>query len=174
MENSNEIWKDVVGYEGLYQVSNLGNAKALNFKNKRGFNAILKNDICKGYHQITIYKNRKGNRFKVHRLVAFAFIPNPNNFPQINHKDGNKENNDVVNLEWCTNSHNQKHAYLLGLNKARKGADRPNAKTTESQVKDIRAEYELGILNQRQIAKKFGMNYKLIFKIVRRKSWTHI
>lgn len=76
----------------------------------------LKHDIVNNYHQVTLAINNIRTRFKVHRLVAMCFIPNPNNFPQINHIDGNKNNNHVSNLEWCTSYYNNKHARDNGLN----------------------------------------------------------
>ena len=98
MELEEEIWKDVVGYEGLYQVSNLGRVKSL-FRYKK----ILKQfEDNKGYLRVTLYKNNKSKSIKVHRLVATAFIPNPNNYDCINHKDENKTNNNVENLEFCS------------------------------------------------------------------------
>jgi len=106
-----EIWKDVVNYEGLYQVSNLGNIRFL----QKGGKKLLKEKICKpsldssGYRQIILTKNKKRKSFKVHRLVAIAFIPNINNLPQINHLDENKQNNNVNNLEWCTILHNSRY-----------------------------------------------------------------
>lgn len=98
-----EEWKDIKNYEGLYQISNLGRVKKINKSN------II---ICKpsidtsGYKQIVLTKNKKRKSYKIHRLIAQAFIPNPNNLPQINHKDENKLNNDVSNLEWCTLQYN--------------------------------------------------------------------
>ena len=93
-----EIWKDVVGYEGLYQVSNLGIVKSL-FRYKKILKPFEDN---KGYLRVTLYKNNKSKSIKVHKLVAEAFIPNPNNYDCINHKDENKMNNRVENLEFCS------------------------------------------------------------------------
>ncbi len=118
-----EIWKDVIGYEGLYQVSNLGRVKSLfrlmeypNY-NKVLNERILKNLInSKGYYCTILYKNKKAKTFLVHRMVAIAFIPNPYNKPQINHKDGNKLNLSLSNLEWASCRDNILHAYNIGLN----------------------------------------------------------
>ena len=113
-----EVWKDIAGYEGKYQVSNLGRVRSLQYHNTKGIVRIgyLKpaTDGC-GYLRCTLSKNNKLTTFKVHRLVASAFIDNPNNLPQVNHKDGDKQNNNVDNLEWCNNSQNQLHAYANGL-----------------------------------------------------------
>lgn len=103
---SNEIWKDVLGYEGLYEVSNLGRIKK-KFKHKE---IICKpSEDYRGYKQIVLTKDHKRKSFKVHRLVAQVFIPNPNNLPQINHKDENKLNNRIDNLEWCTQQFNNNY-----------------------------------------------------------------
>lgn len=119
-----EIWKDIEGYEGKYQVSNFGNVRSLMYHNAKGIKRIslLKpaTDAC-GYFRCALSKNNILTTYKVHRLVAQAFIPNPNNYPQINHIDGNKKNNNVENLEWCTNSMNQVHAYSHNLNQGARG-----------------------------------------------------
>lgn len=116
MENiENEIWKDVVGYEGIYKVSNFGKVLSISYRNKE-YSKIRLNQIDNyGYSVIDLFLCKKRRNVKVHRLVAIAFIPNPENKPQVNHKDGNKLNNHVFNLEWCTDSENNIHAYKIGL-----------------------------------------------------------
>ena len=106
-----EIWKDVVGYEGLYQVSNLGRIKNNKGKIKAYF---LKRE---GYLSTHLYKNGKETPVYAHRVVAEAFIPNPENLPQVNHKDLNKKNNNVDNLEWCSRKENINHAIRNGVNR---------------------------------------------------------
>ena len=103
-----EIWKDIKGYEGLYKVSNLGRVKSVHFNHsKKVTEKILKPIKDRdGYVDAFLYKNGKVKHFKMHRLVAEAFIPNPNNLPQINHIDENVNNNRVDNLEWCTVGYN--------------------------------------------------------------------
>lgn len=104
-----EVWKDIPNFEGLYQVSNLGNVKSFRKSTKYGSKSeyILNPTINNGgYAQVTLYDNTKRTKLSVHRLVAELFIPNPNNYPQINHKDENKQNNRVDNLEWCTAAYN--------------------------------------------------------------------
>ena len=105
MENR-EIWKDVKGYEGLYQVSNLG--RIWSVKSQK----YLKPYEGNGYLKVDLFaKNRKRKKEYVHRLVALAFVPNPYNLPQVNHKDGNKKNDTVENLEWVTREYNNYHSY---------------------------------------------------------------
>ena len=101
-----EIWRDIHGYEGKYQVSNYGRIKSL-YTNKLK-KATIKNT---GYKCVDLYLNGKRENKTIHRLVAMAFIPNPNSYKVINHIDGNKLNNNVNNLEWCTQSYNIKHSY---------------------------------------------------------------
>lgn len=114
-----EIWKDIEGYEGLYQVSNLGNVRSLDW-GRRGFarNLYLKKHN-RGYRHVELAKNGSKKSFTVHRLVAIAFLPNPNGYPEVNHKDEDKTNNAAKNLEWCTASQNVKHTMVLHPEKYR-------------------------------------------------------
>ena len=130
----NEIWKDIPGFEGLYQVSNLGRVKSLPKKtwNGRGYyvstEKILKpNTLAKGYYQVELKRDSQRCCLQVHRLVAITFIqnPNPSEYNQVNHLDGNKQNNRVDNLEWCNNGMNQRHAWATGLQKVSGKAGRP-------------------------------------------------
>ena len=107
-----EIWKDIEGYEGLYQVSNLGRVKALPkycFNGKAYFlmnERILKHIVTHNYHYVSLYKDKKGTRFSVHRLVASAFIPNPKNKSDIDNINTIKGDNNVKNLRWVTRKEN--------------------------------------------------------------------
>lgn len=111
-----EIWKDILGYEGYYQVSNLGNVRGIDRKvkskiNKTGFRIVKGKKISPhinkyGYLSIRLRKEGSTKAFTIHRLVAMTFIPNPNNYPSVNHIDENKLNNTVSNLEWCTIKYN--------------------------------------------------------------------
>ena len=101
-----EEWRDIAGYEGKYQVSNLGRVKSLNYK-RTGKHKILK--LLKGsdgYFYIGLCKNGIKKNNLVHRLIAQSFIENPDDFPEVNHRDENKQNNKVSNLEWCTHQYN--------------------------------------------------------------------
>lgn len=106
---SPEIWKDITGYEGLYQISNLGDLRNIKFYRK------IKPYKHKGYLRVALCKNNHCIHFYVHRLVAQEFILNPENKPEVNHKDGNKLNNCVDNLEWITRKGNMEHARKTGL-----------------------------------------------------------
>lgn len=109
-----EIWKSIVGYEGLYEVSNLGNVRSVDryVNHPKGGLSLRKGKLLQpnknhqGYYCVLLSKSCKTENRRVHRLVAEAFIPNPDNLPQINHKDEDKSNNIVTNLEWCTCSYN--------------------------------------------------------------------
>lgn len=112
-------WKDIKGYENIYQVSNTGEVKSLDrfVYCKSGYKRFIKGKILKifkqnsGYYFVGLTKNNKTKQFLIHRLVAMTFIENCFKYPEINHKDGNKSNNNILNLEWCSRSYNKKHMY---------------------------------------------------------------
>lgn len=125
-----EIWKDINGYEGYYQVSNFGNIKSLEriiensgthtgyYKIKERVLKPRENKKRSGYYELSLKKDGVEKRFKVHRLVACAFIDNPDNKTEVNHIDGDKSNNHVSNLEWVTGKENKEHAWKTGLSNA--------------------------------------------------------
>ena len=103
---NNEVWKDILGYEGQYQVSNLGRVKSLKLGNDKIMSLRRDKD---GYLLVNLWKNHERKTFKVHRLVSQTFITNPQNLPQVNHKDEDKTNNCVENLEWCSAKYNNNY-----------------------------------------------------------------
>ena len=114
-----EVWKDIDGFYGLYQISNYGNVKSLaryTAQNHWIDEKILNiNHSQGGYCDVSLYKNGKRYHRKLHRLVAEAFIPNPNNLPEVDHIDTNKDNNRVDNLRWCTHSENHLNPITVEL-----------------------------------------------------------
>jgi hypothetical protein len=112
-----ESWKSVVGYEGLYEVSSFGCVKSLKRK-YAGERMLKQRKASSGYLYVDLYKNGTRKSFRVHKLVANSFVENPLSLPQINHIDGNKQNNNVRNLEWCTARGNIVHAVKHGLKRS--------------------------------------------------------
>lgn len=128
-----EIWKDIKGYEKLYQISNIGRVKSLDrilkcrvknkiTHNRKRLGKILKPRINhKGYICYVLCKNGKCKSYIAHRIVAIHFLSNSYNKPEVNHKDGNKQNNKVSNLEWCTTQENVQHSFKIGKSKVQSG-----------------------------------------------------
>lgn len=129
MIKEQEIWKDIEGYDGDYQVSNHGRVRSFKQQTTR----ILKGSLNKrtGYYRVSLCKNNKRKIKKIHRLVGIYFVDNPNNKPEINHKDGDKSNNYYKNVEWNTSKENINHAFKMGLMK--KGKQHHKSKA----VKDL-------------------------------------
>lgn len=175
-----EIWKGIEGYETLYQISNQGIVKSLDriIKHKTGKLQPIKGLILKGdtnnagYHRIRLFSISSKERVFVHRLVAQTFIPNPLNLPCVNHKDGNKKNNRVDNLEWTNYPDNIKHAYSTGLAIHPVGEQWHNSKLTETKVLAIRAKGST--VTQQSLADEFGVSRRAIGKILNRQNWKHI
>lgn len=143
-----ENFKDIAGYEGLYQISNLGNVRSLKFGKER----ILKTGDIKGYLVVGLCKEGVQKNHLVHRLVAEAFIDNPNNLPEVNHKDEDKTNNHVTNLEWCDNIYNINY----GTHTERSVQSRRNNKKQSKQVLCV----ETGIIypSAREVYRQLGFN----------------
>lgn len=118
-----EIWKDIEGYEGLYQVSSLGNVRSLDYNHTKKSKVLKQQKAGRNYEYLSVALCKQGTvkRVSVHRLVASAFIENKLNKPQINHKNKVTTDNRVSNLEWCTNYENQVHAWRNGERKTNKG-----------------------------------------------------
>ena len=115
--SDSEVWKDIVGYEGLYKVSNKGNVYSVERKDSRGKKCggqtLRPSYHSNGYLCLNLNKNGVTKNKKVHRLVLEAFIPNPNNYPEVNHRDEDKSNNNIENLEWCTRKQNVNHGTAI-------------------------------------------------------------
>lgn len=126
-----------------------------------------------GYIRINIMEGNVRVSRQIHRLVALAYIPNPDNLPEVNHKDGDKSNNNDWNLEWCTRSHNVKEAYRLNLRNAT-GENNACSKLTEKDVLEIRSKYVPKIYHSYMLAKEYNVTQHLIMLIIHRKLWTHI
>lgn len=180
-----EIWKLITGTTEYY-VSNQGKVKRVKNEltksgNVRSYSIvkerILKQDTSvKGYHTVHVpMTDGKTRHLRVHRLVAEAFLPNPNNLPQVNHKDGNKSNNQVSNLEWCTAKSNNSHARSSGLwnSSYEIGENNKNSKLTEDMVKQIPNLLQQG-LSSNQIANKFGVSRAAINLVRKGKNWKYL
>lgn len=177
-----ELWKPILGYENEYHISNFGNVKSLQrvFTRKDGKKLTIKEKILtpsmdkKGYPRITLCNiNKKQITPKVHRLVAEHFIENPNNYTQVNHIDGNKQNNNITNLEWCTVLQNNVHAKENNLLNALKGEQHKMSKLNEKDIIIIRDLRKSGIL-LKDICKLFNVNERTISSICLNKSWKHL
>ena len=174
------IWRNIPGYEGVYQVSNDGQVKSLKrivdyghlkvTRNERLLKIITDKD---GYKIVGLNKDAKQRLFKVHRLVAMAFIPNPEALPLVNHINGVKDDNRPENLEWATNAQNIQHAYDNGLAKAVSGEKCGASKFSENDIKTMRELAEKGMMHK-DIAKKFGVRKRGIHNIITRKSWKQV
>jgi len=180
----NELWKDIIGYEGVYQISNKGKIRSLDrllntsnnsFRSCKG--QFLKTKLDKyGYLAIGLSCNQHIKWYTIHRLVSIVFIPNPENKPTVNHKDGNKQNNNDWNLEWNTWLENSQHAVKTGLREGavKVGEDNNLAKLKEKDVLFIRENYNKKSCNLQVLADKFHVSVSNISQIKNHKHWKHI
>tara|TARA_R110000851_G_C13074764_1_gene565189 strand:- start:717 stop:1226 length:510 start_codon:yes stop_codon:yes gene_type:complete len=166
-----EEWIDIEGYEGFYQISSIGRVKSFHRKKPK----ILVCFISKnGYVRIELNLKGKAKKYPVHRLVALGFIKTCNTRLEVNHIDGNKLNNNLVNLEWCTPSENQIHAFKTGLQVSRKGIDHHGSKLTEKDVVEIRSLYSTGNYKQVELAEMFGLHSRYVNLIIKKRRWKHV
>lgn len=181
-----EEWRDIEGFEGYYQISSWGRARSLtrniafsDGRRGRTLEGGLK-AICprRSQHHRVVYScfnmSKEGiqKTGHVHLLVAKAFLPNPLGLPEINHIDGDGQNNRVENLEWVTSGQNQLHAYRTGLHKPKSGELHGKSKLTEVQVLDILS--SLGSLSQSVVAKRYNVSRQTIHRIFHGKAWNHL
>ncbi len=164
-----EIFKDVIGFEGRYEVSNTGLVRGVSSRwGKRESPIYLRQlDNGHGYFEVRLFENGKAWRKTVHRLVAEAFIPNLKNKELVNHIDGNKWYNNLENLEWATRKENAQHAIKMGLSGA-KGETNHNAKLSDMDVRNLRHLNNIGV-SQVKLADFFGINKMHVNRIVNNK-----
>lgn len=178
----NEIWKDIAGYEGLYEVSSFGRVRSMprNIPKTRYGQMVptlysgklLSGTNRLGYRAVLLYREKASKHFLIHRLVAVAFIPQVEGKPQINHINGIKDDNRVSNLEWVDASENQLHAIALGLvdHSHMKGANNTGAKLTADDVIQIRSLLQAG-KKSNELAAKYRVSTSCIYKIKHGLKW---
>ncbi len=172
-----EEWREIPGYRGAYEVSSCGQVRRMTTYagRTRQVPRLLKPHSKKdSYPHVLLHLEGKGRNHYVHRLVALAFLgPGPDGY-QVNHKDGNKQNSLLANLEYITVSANTLHAYhVLGVGHL-VGTERWNAKLTDEKVRQIRARWRVGDISNRQIAAQYGVSEQTIGRIVNGFAWQHV
>lgn len=175
-----EVWKPVVGYEGLYEVSNTGIVRSLD-KIKDGYAdstyllsaRIMRTRVIQRYESVGLTKEGKQKNKRVHRLVAEAFVYNKHSKPYVNHIDGNKLNNSATNLEWVTSKENSQHAKDNNLLNPPVGERNGSTHLTSKQVDEIRNKYKTGKFLQRELAKLYRTKQYNISRIINYKRWIY-
>lgn len=164
-----ETYKDISGYGGVYQISNLGNVRR---KQSSGYRLRKPYSSKRGYLTTCLSLHGKVSTKSIHRLVAAAFVHKPDGCEYVNHIDGNKHNNNSLNLEWVTPHGNNIHASSMGL--LAKGEAHGLSKLTADKVRQARERYATGTTTYKQIAHEMGCSLQSIQYAVSRKTWTHI
>lgn len=180
----NEVWKSVKGYEGIYEVSNTGLVKSLSrprYCGRAGYKPRITKEQLKvanidrlGYPRISLSKDGKTKKGYLHRLVAEAFLKPTDEKNEVNHKDGNKANNNVDNLEWCSRRENMLHSFRTGLKTAKKGQENVTAKLKTTQVSEIKKHAREGTMSQREMAETYKVTIATINYIVNGKTWKDV
>lgn len=164
-----EKWAPVKGYEGYYEVSNLGRIKSLKRFGVLKDRLLKPGVMSKGYLTVRLFIDGNATCLLLHRLIAIAFLPNPDNKLEVNHIDSNIRNCTLSNLEWCTRSENIKHSYSFGKN-TQTGIRNSKCKLSEDDVHSIRKSNKLNV----EEARLHKVSAATISSIRRRKTWTHI
>jgi hypothetical protein len=173
-----EIWKDVIGLENGYMISNLGRIKSKQRVVDYGCKQALRPERILGLREGKygyLYTNLSFNKVrktvKPHRLVAQMFIENPDNKPCVNHINGIKSDNTLKNLEWCTYAENTEHAHKTGLKKGIKGEKSHLSKLTKENVEEIRLKYLKGNISQEKLGEYYNVSQSQIYRIVNKINW---
>lgn len=169
-----EEWKDIEGYKGLYQISNLGRVKSLSRVNPYGRKVkerILKSQLdSNGYPYVSLWNRNKRKAIRIHQLVGKYFISNLMNLSELNHIDGIKSNFSISNLEWVSRKENVAHAMKNGLLNIF-GENNPHSQLNQLDICSIRQEYSDGKLSQKQLAERYNTTQSNISLIISRKRW---
>lgn len=165
-----EIWKNITGYEGLYQISNWGRVKRLAGIKCKKERLLTQHLSTAGYLKVGLYKNAKGKNIKIHRLLAVHFIPNPYLLPEINHKNCVKTDNSLDNLEWITHRNNALHAIENGIHDI-SGEKHFGAKLTQKTVLEIRNTYHNRKTNIIKFAASYGISRSTLLDIMANRRW---
>lgn len=168
-----EVFVPIKGFEGYFEVSNYGKIRGVPRKFCPNSRIMRTHVDAGGYVAVHLQKRQQKKTLKVHRILAIAFIPNPNNYNTINHINGIKTDNSLPNLEWCTQADNMKHAYRLGLNRVVRGEETGSAILTEKQVVQIREIRKTG-LTYLKIGEHFNVSGQVVGDICRGKIWKHV
>lgn len=175
-----EEWKWIDDFENMYQISSLGRVRSVDRYDSSGrfFESKMKaiHSLPTGYRFVQLYKHNKMKQCYVHRLLGFAFLEKRPEHTQINHIDGVKHNNELSNLEWCTESENKIHGWKTGLytgNKRCRGEKHPSTVLKEKQVIEIWERYKSGEKTH-EIAVSYGVSYMIVSLIGRGKTWEHL
>lgn len=175
MSNDTTIWKDIPGWEGLYQVSNTGLVKRIGKKGGATVGKILSlTPNNAGYPIADLNHNGARKTTRIHRLVMLAFVGECPEGMQVNHKNGNKTDNRIENLEYVTPGENTRHAHLNGLVSSAKGERSSNAKLKESEVREIISLLRDGEITMSEIARRYNVRLQCIQGIKYGKNWRHL